>query len=155
MLEYIKTTIILVACLIILLTLFRLKSENIRKEMWGFLWSSFFLTLLLLLIFEFKPHHLLREKLGISNLITYLFYFVLFIIYLLKYFNIIIRINYFLIIIAFTFFGLANAVDLFSDGKLIVFNYSEIIEGTLHILGSVFWMMFFLDYLTGLKNKYL
>lgn len=146
MLEYIKIILLLAACLIIVLTLFRLKSENIRREIWGFLLSSFFITLLLVLIIEIKPHHVLRAKLGVSNLVTYLFYFVLIIIYILKYIRTIIRFKYFFIIISFTFFGLANAVDLLSDGQLIEFSYSEIIEDIFHILGILFWGVFFVDY---------
>lgn len=152
MLEYIKIILLLAVCLIIVLTLFRLKSENIRKEIWDFLLSSFFITLLLVLIIEIKPHHVLRAKLGISNLVTYLFYFALIIIYILKHIKTIIRFKYFFIIISFSFFGLANAVDLLSDGNFIKFNYNEILEDTFHIWGILFWGVFFLDYAKKTKK---
>jgi len=53
------------------------------------------------------------------------------------------------------FFGLANAFDLLSDGQLIVFGYSEIIEDISHILGIVFWLLFFVDYSKRIKIEYL
>ncbi len=152
MFEYIKIILLLATCLIILLTFFRLKSENLKREICGFLISSFFLTLLLVLIIEIKPHHIFRAKLGVSNLITYLIYFVLITIYFLIYIKTIIRFKYFLIIISFMLFGLANAVDLLSDGKLITLNYNEFFEDTFHILGTISWLLFFINYSNSLKS---
>jgi len=51
------------------------------------------------------------------------------------------------------FFGLANAVDLLSDGQLIVFGYNEIVEDSFHILGIVFWLLFFINFSTKLKSN--
>ena len=153
MLEYIKIIFLLFTCSIILLTLVNLKNKSIKGDEWKFLLFSFLLTLLLASIIETKPHHLLRVKLGVSNLITYLFYFVLVTFYFLKYMKIILRFKYFLIIISFAFFGLANAVDLLSDGKLIEFSYDEIIEDILQILGIIFWLLFFIDYSNLLKRN--
>ena len=153
MLEYIKIFFLIITCLIILLTFIKQKRKSEKGYEWGFLISSFFLTLLLALIIVIKPHHLIRGKLGVSNLITYLFYFVLVTIYFFKYIKIILRFKYFLIIISFTFFGLANAVDLLSDGQLIDINYNEILEDFFHILGILFWLMYFIDYSTSLKRK--
>ena len=153
MLEYIKIFFLFITCLIILLTIIKLKNKSKKEDEWTFLLSSFFLTLLLALIIEVKPHHLIREKLGVSNLITYLFYFVLVAIYFLKYIKIIYRYKYFLIIISSILLGLANTVDLLSDGKLIVFNNNEILEDFFHILGIIFWLLFFNDYSILLKRN--
>lgn len=151
----VKVILLFITSFIILLNLLKLRSKNIKKDEWGFLLSSFFLTLFLALIIEIKPHHILRTKFSISNLITYLFYFILVSIFFLKYIKLIIRFKYSLVIISYTFFGLANVVDLLSDGKLIVFGLNEIFEDIFHILGIVFWLLFFLDYSKRIKIKYL
>ena len=148
MLEYIKIIFLAITCLIILLTLINLKNKSKKGDEWGFLLSSFLLTLFLALIIEIKPHHIIRTKFSISNLITYIFYFVLVAIYYLKYIKIILRFKYFLIIISYILFGLANVVDLLSDGQLIDFNYNEILEDFFHILGIIFWLLFSPDLLS-------
>lgn len=155
MLDYTKIILLLIACCIILFTLFKLRSKKINRDDLRFLLSSFFVTLFLAIIIEIKPHHMLRAKLNISNLITYLFYFVIVVSYLVRYMKILFRFNYVLIIISFVFFGLANAVDLLSDGQLIVFSYNEIVEDIFHILGIVSWLLFFVDYSKRIKMKYL
>ena len=154
MLEYIKIFFLVITCSIINLSFVKLKNKSEKGDELNFLISSFFLTALLALIIVVKPHHLIRDKLGVSNLITYLLYFVLVAIYFLKYIKIILRFKYFLIIISFTFFGLANAIDLLSDGHLIVFGNSEIFEDISHLLGIVFWLLFFADSLNEIKIKY-
>jgi hypothetical protein len=153
LLEYIRIIFLVITCFIILLTLIKQKRKSEKGYEWGFLISSFFLTLLLALIIVIKPHHLIRDKLGVSNLIIYLFYFALVTIYFLKYIKIILRFKYVLIIISFTFFGLANTVDLLSDGQLIDINYNEILEDFFHILGILFWLMYFIDYSILIKRK--
>jgi hypothetical protein len=153
MLDYIKLVLLLVTCFVIIFTLIKLKSKEIKRDEWKFLLSSFFLTLLLVLIIEIKPHHIIRTKLGASNLITYLFYFVLVTTYFLKYIKIIFRFKYLLIIFSYAFFGLANAIDLLSDGKLIVFDYSEIVEDIINILGIAFWLFFFIHCSAKFKTK--
>lgn len=154
MLEYLKIILLLATCLNILFTLVNLKNKKIQIADLKFLFSSFFLTLLFVLIIEIKPHHMLRISWGLSNLITYLFYFILVSIFILLYIKLILRFNFILIIISFTFFGLANAVDLLSDGRLIVFDNSEFVEDIFHIIGTVFWLMFFFDYIRKIKLKY-
>ena len=151
MLDLIKVILLLITSFVILLTLFKLRSKNIKIGERGFLLSLFLLTLFLALIIGIKPHHVFRAKYNISNLITYLFYFILISIFFLKYIKLILRFKYFLIIISFTFFGLANAIDLLSDGQLIVFGDNEIFEDTFHILGIVFWLLFFVDYSKRIK----
>ena len=153
MLDYTKIILLLAACFIIIFTLVRLRGKNINKDDLRFLLSSFFVTLFLAIIIEIKPHHMLRAKLNISNLITYSFYFVVVSSYFLRYMKILFRFKYFLIIISFMFFGLANAADLISDGKLIDFNYNEILEDVFHILGIIFWLLFFIDYSILLKRN--
>lgn len=153
MLEYLKIILLLANCLNILFTLVNLKNKKIQIADSKFLFSSFFLTLLLVLIIEVKPHHMLRISWGVSNLITYLFYFILVSTFFLIYIKIILRFKFILIIISFTFFGLANAIDLLSDGRLIVFDSSEFVEDIFHIFGTVFWLMFFFDYIRKIKLK--
>jgi hypothetical protein len=155
MLDYIKIIFLLATCVVIILALVKLRDNNIKKEDLKFLLSSIFVTLILAFIIVIKPHHMLRDKLNISNLIIYLFYFVIVITYLLRYRKILFKFKYLLIIISYTFFGLANAVDLLSDGKLIVYSYNEIIEDIFHNLGIVFWLLFFVDYSKRIKLKYL
>ncbi|MCZ7615909.1 MAG: hypothetical protein M5T52_20740 [Ignavibacteriaceae bacterium] len=48
---------------------------------------------------------------------------------------------------------MANTVDLLSDGKIIDFDYDEIIEELLHILGIIFWLIFFIDFSKMLKRN--
>jgi hypothetical protein len=154
MLEYIKIFLLITACLVILLTLLRLRNKNIRGEVWSFLLSSFFLTLFLAIIIEIKPHHFLRTNLKISNLVVYIFYFAIVGYYFLRYIKMVLKYKYVLIIISYVFFGLANAVDLLSDGKLIIFSYNEILEDTFHILGILFWIVFFIDYAKMLRVNF-
>ncbi len=155
MLKYSKLFLLFVTCLFILLTIFKLRRKNIPRNVCGFLLSSLFLTLFLVIIIEIKPHHFLRNTFNISNLITYSFYFALVSLYFIKNAKIIIRNKYLLIITTFILFGLANAIDLLSDGQLIEFSYSEIIEDIFHILGIVYWLLFFIDYSRRIKIKYL
>ena len=96
---------------------------------------------------------MLRANFNIPNTITYMLYFVIVGSYFLIYRKILLQFKYFLIIISFMFFGLANAVDLLSDGKLIVLNYNEIVENIFHILGIIFWLLFFVDYSNLLKRN--
>jgi len=51
------------------------------------------------------------------------------------------------------FLGLANVVDLLSNGKLIVLTNNKIVKDAFHILGTVFWLVFFIDHSTKLKMK--
>lgn len=146
MLEYTKIILLLIACFFILLTLLKQKSKNIKRDEWRFLLSSFFLTLFLVLIIEIKLHHMLRANFNIPNTITYLFYFVTVASYFSIYRKILLRFKYILIIISYMFFGLANAIDLLSDGQLFVLAYNEIVEDVFHILGIVFWLFFFMDF---------
>ena len=154
MLEYVKIIFLLIAWVIILLTLFKLRSKNIKRDEWKFLFSSFFITIFLAFFIEVKPHHMLRAQLDISNLIIYLFYFVIVSSYFLIYTKLLFRYKYVLIIISYMFFGLANAIDLLSDGKIIELIHSEIIENIFHILGIVLWLTFFIDYSKMLKIKH-
>ena len=151
MLDYIKILLLLASCLIILLTLIKLRSKSIKRDAWSFLLSSLFLTLFLGIIIEIKPHHFLRSTFSISNFISYLFYFVLVGLYFINNIQTIFQNKYLLIIISFILFGLANAVDLLSDVKIITFMNNEIIEDISHNLGIVFWLLFFTDYLKRIK----
>jgi len=154
-LEYVKIFLLLITCIIILLTLFKLNRKNITKGVRDFLLSSLVVTIFLAIIIEIKPHHFLRNTFSISNLITYLFYFVLVGLYFIKNIKTIFQYKYILIIISFMLFGLANVFDLLSDGKLITFMNNEIVEDIIHNLGIVFWLLFFADYSKRIKIEYL
>ena len=124
-----------------------------KKDEQKFIISSLIITIFLAFIFEIKPHHMLRTQLNISNLIVYSFYFLLVSSYFLRYLKLFYKYKYVLIVISVMFFGLANAIDLMSDGKLIDFNYNEILEDVFHILGIIFWLLFFVDYSNLLKRN--
>ncbi|KAA0247019.1 MAG: hypothetical protein D8M26_05205 [Ignavibacteriae bacterium] len=131
----------------------KLRGNKIEKKSKNFLISSLIITIFLAFIIEIRPHHLLRSEFNISNLITYLFYFIVVGTYFLFYMKLLSHNKYLLIIISYILFGLANTVDLLSDGKIIDFDYDEIIEELLHILGIIFWLIFFIDFSKMLKRN--
>lgn len=152
MLEHIKIILLFIACIIILLTLFKLRSKNVKRDGWSFLLSSFFVTLFLTFIIEVKLHHILRASLNIPNTIIYFIYFVIVSYYFFIFRKMFLQHSYILIIISFLFFGLASVIDLLIDGKLIILNNNEIVEDAFHILGAVFWLLFFINFSTKLKS---
>ena len=119
MLDYTKLILLLATCSVIIFSLVKLRRKNLKRDDLRFFLSSVFITMFLAFIIEIKPHHALRAELSISNLISYLFYFIIVAIYFLKHTRILLKLKYVLIIIAFLFFGLANVVDLLSDGQLL------------------------------------
>lgn len=153
MLVYIKITLLIITCFFIIYMMLKLRGNKIEKKSKNFLISSLIITIFLAFIIEIRPHHLLRSEFNISNLITYLFYFIVVGSYFLFYMKLLSRNKYLLIIISYILFGLANTVDLLSDGKIIDFDYDEIIEGLLHILGIIFWLIFFIDFSKILKRN--
>jgi hypothetical protein len=155
MIDFSKIILLLITCFVIIFSIVKQRHNNLKKDDMTFLLSSILVTVFIALIFVIKPHHLLRVKLNISNFAIYIFYFLIVCAYLLRYMKILFRFKYFLIIISFTLLGLANAVDLLSDGRIFVFSYNEIVEDIFHILGIVFWLLFFVDYSKGKKIKYL
>lgn len=153
MLVYIKITLLIITCFFIIYMMLKLRGNKIEKKSKNFLISSLIITIFLAFIIEIRPHHLLRSEFNISNLITYLFYFIVVGSYFLFYMKLLSRNKYLLIIISYILFGLANTVDLLSDGKIIDFDYDEIIEELLHILGIIFWLIFFIDFSKMLKRN--
>lgn len=153
MVDYIKIILLLTNCFVIIFALFKLRSKKIKRDNWRFLLSSLVITIFLALIIVIKPHHMLRAIFNIPNTIAYMLYFVIVGFYFLICRKIFLRFKYVLIIISFMFFGLANAVDLLSDAKLIDFNYNEILENIFHVLGIIFWLLFFVDYSNLLKRN--
>lgn len=153
MLVYIKITLLIITCFFIIYMMLKLRGNKIEKKSKNFLISSLIITIFLAFIIEIRPHHLLRSEFNISNLITYLFYFIVVGTYFLFYMKLLSRNKYLLIIISYILFGLANTVDLLSDGKIIDFDYDEIIEELLHILGIIFWLIFFIDFSKMLKRN--
>lgn len=154
MIDFIKIILLLITCFVIIFSIVKQRHNNLKKDDLTFLLSSILVTIFLAFIFVIKPHHLLRVKLNISNFVIYTFYFVIVCTYLLRYMKILFRSKYFLIIISFTFLGLANAVDLLSDGRIFIFSCNEIVEDIFHILGIVFWSLFFVNYSKRTKIKY-
>jgi len=146
MLDYIKIILLLITCFVIFFTLIKLRNKKIKRVDLRFLLSSFFVTLLLAFIIEIKPHHLLRANFNIPNVIIYLFYFIIVGAYFIRYIKLIFQNKYVLIVLSYIFFGFVNALDLLSDGKIIELVHNEIIEDIFHILGIVFWLMFFIDF---------
>lgn len=153
--DYIKIILIISTCFFIVLNITKLNNYKIKRVEFKFLLSSLIITVFFSFIFVFKPHHILRAKLNISNLITYLFYFLVISFYFLKYIKLFSRYNYVLIMISFLLFGLANAIDLLSDGKLISLSDNEILEDIFQIFGIVFWLLFFVYYSRRINPKYL
>lgn len=153
MLVYIKITLLIITCFFIIYMMLKLRGNKIEKKSKNFLISSLIITIFLAFIIEIRPHHLLRSEFNISNLITYLFYFIVVGTYFLFYMKLLSHNKYLLIIISYILFGLANTVDLLSDGKIIDFDYDEIIEELLHILGIIFWLIFFIDFSKMLKRN--
>jgi len=153
MLDYIKIILLFTTCFVIVFTLIKLRIKKIKRDEWKFVLSSLIVTIFLAFIIEIKPHHIFRSQLNISNMIIYSFYFVVVSSYFLRYMKLLSRYKYVLIIISYMFFGLANAADLLSDGKLIDFNYNEIVEDFFHILGIIFWLLFLIDYSILLKRN--
>lgn len=151
--DYIKIILFITTCLFIIISITKLMNTRVKRDELKFLLSSLIITIFLAFIFEFKPHHILRAKFNITNLIIYLFYFAIVGIYFAAYVKLLLKYNYILIIISFVFFGLANAFDILFDGKLIDFDYNEELESLLHISGIIFWLLFFIDYLKLLKRN--
>lgn len=153
MLDYTKIFLLLTTCVVLIFTMTKQRSKKIKRDEWKFLLASSIITIFLAFIIVIKPHHMLRANFNIPNTITYMLYFVMVGSYFLIYRKILPQFKYILIIISFMFFGLANVVDLLSDGKLIDFNYNEILEDVFHILGIIFWLLFFIDYSILLKRN--
>ena len=153
MLEYAKIIFLLASCFIILFTLVKQRNKNTGIDYLRFLFYSLLITLFLIFIIEVELHHILRASFNIPNIITYLFYFVIVGSYFLIYRKMLLQYKYGLIIFSLLFFGLANVIDLLDDGKLIVLANNEIVEDALNILGTIFWLLFFINYSTKLKMK--
>ncbi len=146
MLDYTKIILLLATCFVIIFTLVKLRSKNLRKDDSRFRLSSIFITVFLAFIIELELHHILRASLNFPNIITYFIYFVIVSSYFFIFRKMFLQHSYILIIFSFLFFSLANAIDLLADGKLIILNDNEIIEDAFHILGTGFWLLFFINF---------
>jgi len=151
MLVFAKIIFIIASFFIILFALINLK--NREREYLRFLSSSLFMSFFLISITLLNLHNFLRVNFNISSAITYIIYFIIVMYYFFIYRKMILQNKYILVIISLMFFGLANAIDLLDDGKLIVLAKSEIVEDIFHILGTAFWLFFFIDYSIKLKKK--
>ncbi len=152
MFEYAKIIILFGSSLIILSALVTQRNLKIATDYLRFLYYSLFISLFLAFIFQVKLHHTLRASLYIPNTITYFIYFVIVSSYFFIFRKMFLQHSYILIIISFLFFGLAIVIDLLTDGKLIILNNNEIVEDAFHILGTVFWLLFFINFSTKLKS---
>ncbi|MFZ1517956.1 MAG: hypothetical protein WAU11_04235 [Ignavibacteriaceae bacterium] len=100
----------------------------------------------MIFIISIKLHHLLREQFNIPNTITYAVSSIPFVIHFLKFRNIVLGTAPYLLFISILFIGFAVILDLLTDGKILVFYYSDFIEEILRILGAMFWMIYFIFY---------
>ena len=128
---------------VLLFSYFIVRKNISNKNLSGFLISSAFLTALILFDDFFYIHHFIRKVLHISNTIFYLLYPAATIIIIKLYNRTILETEYFLIIIAYCFLGLGVIVDLLTDGKIIQFQSSVLLENLMKISGSLLWMIYF------------
>lgn len=101
------------------------------------------INLLIILIFNFKIHHLLKNELGIPNTFFYIICFIVCLTFFLYFRKIIFKYSYWLIISAFVLWSLSGLLDLISDGKLLKIKLPVFYEDSAMFLGSAFWLAFY------------
>ncbi len=151
MIDYAKIIILLASALIILVSFFKQRNKKLRTEYVMFLFYSFLLSIFLVFIIEVKLHHILKASLNIPRTMTYIIYFVIVGSNFFIFRRMLLQHSYILIIISFLFFGFANVTDLLTGGKIIILNNNEIVEDAFHILGTIFWLLFFINFSSKLK----
>jgi hypothetical protein len=149
--EFLKT-IIFIATLILLL--FRFFLDKIKdKTTLQFLISSAVITSLLILIVTVKLHHYLRIEFNIPNTVTYILTTLPFIYHFYTFREIILKSKYFVLIISLLLFCTALLLDLLTDGKIISFSSSDLVEELLRILGAMFWLIYYTLYISKIHEK--
>lgn len=147
----IKTIIFITTFLILCISIFQIKNKTKQENL--FLLSSSLVTLIITAILSIKLHHILRDEYSISNTITYLIISIPIIIYFYKFKELILKTNFVILIISFGFLGIAVIIDLLTDGKILNLKNFNLTEEILRILGSFFWMLYFLSFALKLRNK--
>lgn len=147
----IKTILFACALIILCVSLFQIKFK--RKEEKLFLLSSAFMTIAVILVLSIKLHHILRDEFGISNTITYLYVSIPIIMFFYRFRILILKSSYPYIFISVGFLGAAVTIDLLTDGKILILNNLNLTEEILRIIGSFFWMLYYLNFVLKLRNK--
>lgn len=129
------------------------KKRTIDRSYHKFFRASFYLTLILLFTISFKLHHLLRSEFNIPNTVTYLFVASLFSLYLIRFIKMITMSNFYLFVISLTGFLLAVVYDLLTDIRILYFSWSDLIEEIFRIIGSLFWLLYFMFYKFKIETK--
>lgn len=140
-LESIKAILLGITAVFLIARMLNRKKKSV--EDYKYLLFSLLITLLIFLIIILKVHHLLRSAYNLPNTITYGLVLVFLCMYILKYKYRILDSNYLMLIISLSFFSAAVIVDLTSDARIIHFSGSSIVEEILRILGSLFWLLYF------------
>lgn len=136
--------------LILFQVLFR-KSNS--KNNLNYLISSIIITSIIILIIVLKLHHFLRDGIGISNTITYTASSIPFVYYFYRFRNYILTSKYFFLLLSIVFIGSGLLLDLLTDGKIISFTESDIVEEIFRILGAMFWMIYYSTYLNRINKS--
>ena len=150
-LEDIKTILFTLTLILLLYKVLFKKYEN--QNTLHFLLSSILVTALVVSIIIVKLHHLLRHEFNISNTITYGLVSIPIFFHFYKFRKEIYYSDFVLLIISFVFFGLALVLDLLTDGKIIVFNLSDLVEEILRIIGAGFWLVYYFLFFRKLNNN--
>ncbi len=149
--EYIKTVFLALALIVILIKFIKYASFSLIYQ--KFFIASFLITLLILLVVVIKLHHFLRSEFSLPNTVTYVLIILVLILYSLKFYDLIKSSNLNFIVISFLSFSLAIIYDLFTDAKIFYFSMSDFIEEIFRIIGTVFWLLYFMFYKFRSENK--
>jgi hypothetical protein len=149
--ENIKNIFLIITLIILLfdLVLGGLK----RKPEQLFAAISFLVTIVIFMFVSIKLHHILRRDFSIPNTVTYILggVPVLYLFYKCKFQ--IIQTNFLILVSAINFIFLAVAIDLMTDANIVSFNGSDFVEEILRILGTGFWMVYYIIFSLRLGKK--
>jgi hypothetical protein len=148
--DSIKTILLVITSLLILYSL--LFKQKLPAKKIKFLVSSLVINLILLLIIVIKLHHFLRLEFGIPNTLLYFFVAILFILYFYNFRLEILKTNFILLLFSISFISLAVIHDLLTDGRIISYTVSDLIEELLRITGIGFWSLYYFLYILKLRN---
>ncbi len=124
-----------------------------RKPEQLFAAISFLVTLIIFMFVSIKLHHILRHDFGIPNTVTYILggVPVLYLFYKCKFQ--ISQTNFLILVSAVIFIFLAVVIDLMTDANIVSFNGSDFIEEILRILGTGFWMVYYIIFSLSIRKK--
>lgn len=149
--EFVKT--LLVGMTLILISFKVIKDNFPSRSIKNFFITSFLITSILFLFVLIKPHHLLHSKFNYPNTFTYLLIALIFVFYLFTNFKLISQSNFFLFILSLVSFSLAIFYDLLNDIKILYFQWSDFIEEIFRIIGSLFWLLYFIFYKIEIESE--